>query len=207
MRFSLVSRSVELLREGQAASGQNQGGNGRHGGGPGGRGGPGGPAPVVAGTVEQKDVPIYLNGIGTVQAYNTVVVHPQISGYLVKVNFKEGQDVKKGDVLGVIDPRPYQAQLDQAVARKNADAAQLANARAILDRDTDLLNKGMPFIRYRIEDVGVPSDRVCPCGRGLPLMERVTGRVADYLKRERQYVSHAVDALTDAAPFRKTADE
>ena len=48
---------------------------------------------------------------------------------------------------------------------------------------TDLLNRGMPFIRYRIEDVGVPSDRTCSCGRGLPLMERVTGRVADYLKR------------------------
>src|SRR5260370_42203826 len=48
---------------------------------------------------------------------------------------------------------------------------------------TDLLNRGMPFIRYRIEDVGVPSDRRCACGRGLPLMERVTGRVADYLKR------------------------
>ena len=48
---------------------------------------------------------------------------------------------------------------------------------------TDLINRGMPFIRYRIEDVGVPSDRRCTCGRGLPLMERVTGRVADYLKR------------------------
>ena len=129
----------------RAVSGQNQtanGGRGR-GGGPGGRGGMGGPAPVVAGTVEKKDVPIYLNGIGTVQAYNTVVVHPQISGYLIKVNFQEGQDVKKGDVLGVIDPRPYQAQLDQAIARKNADAAQLANAKAILNRDTDLLNKGV----------------------------------------------------------------
>jgi phenylacetate-CoA ligase len=48
---------------------------------------------------------------------------------------------------------------------------------------TDLLNRGMPFIRYRVEDVGVPSERQCPCGRGLPLMERITGRVADYLKR------------------------
>ncbi|MBV8900097.1 MAG: efflux RND transporter periplasmic adaptor subunit, partial [Verrucomicrobia bacterium] len=109
----------------------------------GGRGGPGGPAPVVAGTVEKKDVPIYLNGIGTVQAYNTDVVHPQISGYLVSVKFREGQDVKKGDVLGVIDPRPYQAQLDQAVARKNADVAQLNNAKVLLDRDTDLFKKGV----------------------------------------------------------------
>jgi membrane fusion protein, multidrug efflux system len=131
--------------EGQAASGQNQGGNGGHGrsGGQGGRGGPGGPAPVVTGTVEKKDVPIYLNGIGTVQAYNTDVIHPQISGYLVLVKFREGQDVKKGDVLGVIDPRPYQAQLDQAVARKDADAAQLNNAKVLLDRDTDLFKKGV----------------------------------------------------------------
>jgi multidrug efflux system membrane fusion protein len=124
---------------GQAASGQNQGGSGGHGHG----GGPGGAAPVVASTVEKKDVPIYLNGIGTVQAYNTVVVHPQISGYLVKVNFQEGQDVKKGDVLGVIDPRPYQAQLDQAVARKDADVAQLNNAKVLLERDTDLFKKGV----------------------------------------------------------------
>jgi multidrug efflux system membrane fusion protein len=108
-----------------------------------GRGGPGGPVPVVAGTVEKKDVPIYLNGIGTASAYNTVVVHPQISGYLTKVLFKEGQDVKKGDLLCVIDPRPYQAQLDQAIAKKNGDVAQLNNAKAILQRDTDLINKGV----------------------------------------------------------------
>src|SRR5271166_1581063 len=61
------------------------------------RGGPGGPVPVVAGVVKKRDVPIYLDGIGTVQAYNTATVHPQISGTLTKVIFQEGQDVKQGD--------------------------------------------------------------------------------------------------------------
>ncbi|HEY0792549.1 MAG TPA: efflux RND transporter periplasmic adaptor subunit [Chthoniobacterales bacterium] len=124
---------------GGAAQNQNAAGRG----GASHRGGPGGPAPVVAGTVEKKDVPIYLNGIGTAAAYNTVVVHPQVSGYLTKVLYQEGEDVKKGDLLGVIDPRPYQAQLDQAVAKKNGDEAQLNNAKVTLQRDTDLINKGV----------------------------------------------------------------
>ena len=106
------------------------------------RGGPGGPVPVVAGVVQKRDVPIYLNGIGTVQAYNTVTVHPQVSGTLTTVVFKEGQDVKKGDLLAVIDPRPFQAQLDGAIAKKNQDVAQLNNAKTLLDRDTDLFKKG-----------------------------------------------------------------
>jgi membrane fusion protein, multidrug efflux system len=106
------------------------------------RGGPGGPVPVVAGIVQKRDVPIYLDGIGTVQAYNTATVHPQISGALTTVAFQEGQDVKKGDLLAVIDPRPFQAQLDGAIAKKNQDTAQLNNAKVLLDRDTDLLKKG-----------------------------------------------------------------
>jgi multidrug efflux system membrane fusion protein len=106
------------------------------------RGGPGGPVPVVAGVVQKRDVPIYLDGIGTVQAFNTVVIHPQVSGILTQVAFQEGQDVKKGDLLAVIDPRPLQAQLDGAVAKKNQDVAQLNNAKALLARDTDLFKKG-----------------------------------------------------------------
>jgi membrane fusion protein, multidrug efflux system len=106
------------------------------------RGGPGGPVPIVASLVKKRDVPIYLDGIGTVQAYNTATVHPQISGILTTVAFQEGQDVKKGDLLAVIDPRPFQAQLDGAIAKKNQDIAQLNNAKVLLDRDTDLLKKG-----------------------------------------------------------------
>jgi membrane fusion protein, multidrug efflux system len=102
----------------------------------------GGPVPVVAGVVQKRDVPIYLDGIGTVQAFNTVVIHPQTSGTLTQVSFQEGQDVKKGDLLAVIDPRPLQAQLDGAVAKKNQDAAQLNNAKVLLTRDSDLFKKG-----------------------------------------------------------------
>jgi len=101
----------------------------------------GGPVPVVAGKVEQKDTPIYLDGLGTVQAFNTVTVHSRVDGELQKVLFTEGQDVKTGDLLAVIDPRPFQAALDQAIAKKAQDEAQLANAKVTLARNTDLLKK------------------------------------------------------------------
>jgi membrane fusion protein, multidrug efflux system len=92
------------------------------------------PIPVVVFAAEQKDVPIYLDGLGTVQAYNTVTVRAMVDGPLVKVNFVEGQDVKKGDLLAQIDPRTYQAALDQAAGKKAQDEAQLANARLDLAR-------------------------------------------------------------------------
>lgn len=97
------------------------------------------PVPVVAGAVEQKDVPIYLDGLGTVQAFNTVTVHTRVDGQLLKVAYIEGQDVHAGDLLAQIDPAPYQTQVEQAVAKKGQDEAQLANARVELKRDTDLL--------------------------------------------------------------------
>jgi len=96
---------------------------------------------VVAGAVEQKDVPIYLDGLGTVQAFNTVTVRSRVDGQLDKVVFTEGQEVKAGDLLAVIDPRPYQAALDQAVAKKTQDEAQLANAQVVLARNAELLKK------------------------------------------------------------------
>jgi len=97
----------------------------------GGAGGPGGPVPVVAGKVEQKDVPIFLDGLGTVQAFNTVTVRPRVDGELTQVLFREGEDVKTGDLLAVVDPRPYQAAMDQAVAKKAQDEAQLGNAQVV----------------------------------------------------------------------------
>jgi membrane fusion protein, multidrug efflux system len=97
------------------------------------------PVPVVAGVVLSKDVPIYLDGLGTVQAFNTVTVHTRVDGQLMKVAFTEGQDVKTGEVLARLDPAPYQATFDQAAAKKAQDEAQLANARVDLTRYADLM--------------------------------------------------------------------
>ena len=69
--------------------------------------------PIVAATVAQHDVPIYLTGVGTVIAYNTDVVRAQIQGQIISINFTEGQTVHAGDLLAQIDPRPYQALIDQ----------------------------------------------------------------------------------------------
>src|ERR1700720_1757325 len=96
------------------------------------------PVGVVAASVQSHDVPIYLRGVGTVIAYNNVLVRSQITGELVKISFHQGQQVKKGDVLAVIDPRPYQAQLDQAIANRDRDQAHLENAKIDLNRYTDL---------------------------------------------------------------------
>jgi membrane fusion protein, multidrug efflux system len=98
--------------------------------------------PVVAGTVLQSDVPIYLRGVGTVIAYNNVIVRSQITGQIVKIAFNQGQAVHQGDLLAQIDPRPYQAQLDQATANRDRDQAQLVNAQANLTRYTSLQQKG-----------------------------------------------------------------
>jgi membrane fusion protein, multidrug efflux system len=98
--------------------------------------------PVVADTVRNGDVPIYLRGIGTVIAYNTDVVRSQIQGQITKITFTEGQTVKAGDTLAEIDPRPYQAQLDQMMATRDRDQAQLTNSLANLDRYNQLLAKG-----------------------------------------------------------------
>src|SRR5215813_468481 len=98
--------------------------------------------PVVAGTVNSNNVPIYLQGVGTVIAYNTVIVRSQIQGQITQINFTQGQAVKTGDLLAVIDPRPYQAQLDQANANRARDEAQLTNAQSNLKRYTTLGNQG-----------------------------------------------------------------
>jgi membrane fusion protein, multidrug efflux system len=100
------------------------------------------PVPIVATTVRSHPVPIYLRGVGTVIAFNNVVVRSQITGPIIKISFKQGQTVHKGDPLAEIDPSPYQAQLDQARANRDRDQAQLVNAQANLDRYTPLEAKG-----------------------------------------------------------------
>jgi multidrug efflux system membrane fusion protein len=92
------------------------------------------PVPVLAASPRVQDVPVYLEGVGSVRALNTVTVRAQVDGKLLAVNFVEGQDVKKGDVLGEIDPAIYQAQYDQAVAKKAQDEALLVNQKLDLAR-------------------------------------------------------------------------
>src|ERR1700716_664324 len=92
------------------------------------------PVPVLAATPRIQDVPVYLDAVGAVRALNNVLVRAQVDGKLLAANFTEGQDVKKGDVLGEIDPVLYKAQLDQAIAKKAQDEALLANQRLDLAR-------------------------------------------------------------------------
>src|ERR1700677_3367610 len=103
------------------------------------------PVPIVAGTVAQHDVPIYLSGVGTVIAYNTDIVRAQIQGQIISINFTEGQAVHAGDLLAQIDPRPYQALIDQYTGNLERDQAQLKNAQANLTRYTTLGDKGGPL--------------------------------------------------------------
>ena len=98
--------------------------------------------PVTDGRVEVRDVPLQVSGIGNVQAFNTVGVRSRVDGQITEVFFKEGQEVKQGDRLFQIDPRPYQAAFEQAVAAKEKDAAQLRGARLDLDRDAKLVGPG-----------------------------------------------------------------
>jgi multidrug efflux system membrane fusion protein len=98
--------------------------------------------PVVAMPVVQKDVPIYLNGIATVQAFNMVTVRARVDGQVTKIAFTEGQDVHAGDLLAQIDPNPFNAALQQAIAKKAQDEAQLANGRIDLSRYSEMVTNG-----------------------------------------------------------------
>jgi membrane fusion protein, multidrug efflux system len=100
------------------------------------------PVPVMSGQVVARDVSLNLTGIGTVQAYNTVTIRARVDGELVNVAFVEGSDVRKGDVLAQIDPRPFQAALDNALATLAKDQAALSNAKRDLVRYQDTAGKG-----------------------------------------------------------------
>ena len=90
--------------------------------------------PVDTATATRQDVPVYLRGLGTIQAFNTVTIHSRVDGQILKIGFVEGQEVKPGDLLAQIDPRPFQAALDQAKAKQAQDQAQLDNAKLDLAR-------------------------------------------------------------------------
>jgi membrane fusion protein, multidrug efflux system len=96
------------------------------------------PIPVTIATVQKADFPVYLDGLGTVQPFQTVTVRSRVDGQIIKVDFRQGRMVKEGDVLVSIDPRPYKAALDQAMAKKAQDEASLANAKRDLARYTSL---------------------------------------------------------------------
>src|SRR6202795_3589005 len=96
------------------------------------------PVRVSTAPVEKTDFPVYLTGLGAVQAFNTVVVRTRVDGQIDKIAFQEGQSVNQGDLLVQIDPRPFQAALDQAKAKKAQDEANLANASLDLQRFTKL---------------------------------------------------------------------
>jgi len=97
--------------------------------------------PVVVAKVVRQEVPTWLRGLGTVQAFYSVQLRPRVDGTLTQVPVKEGQDVKKGELLAIIDPRPYHASLAAALAKKQQDEAQLANAQADLTRYESLVQK------------------------------------------------------------------
>jgi multidrug efflux system membrane fusion protein len=124
----IVGAAIVIMGQGQ----QRQRGGGRI-------GNPDGPVPVLAAEARVADVPVYLEGVGTTRALNMVTVHSQVDGTLISVNFREGQDVKAGDVLARVDPTTYQAQLDQVTAKKALDEAQLANIRLDLERYSNLV--------------------------------------------------------------------
>lgn len=97
---------------------------------------------VAVAQVRRQDVPVYLSGLGSVTAFNTANIKSRIDGQIMQVNFREGQQVKKGDLLLVVDPRPYEVQLEQMQAQLFRDQAQLRDAKLNLDRYTSLIPSG-----------------------------------------------------------------
>jgi multidrug efflux system membrane fusion protein len=118
---------------GQADQGQNQ---------PGGNGQDNAPVPVTVEPTTKQNVPVYLTALGTVTALNNVTINPQVAGQMWTINFKEGQAVKKGDVIAQIDPRTFQAAYDQAEAKQKQDEASLATAISTQDRNQKLVANG-----------------------------------------------------------------
>src|SRR5499427_8682976 len=107
--------------------------------------------PVTVAAAAQQDLPVYLSGLGSVTAFNTVSLKSRVDGQLVQVNFREGQQVKKGELLALIDPRPYQVQLSQAQAMLFRDQAQLRDAQLNYGRFRDLLNQSGAMSQQQVD--------------------------------------------------------
>jgi multidrug efflux system membrane fusion protein len=149
VRIGIVILGASLLSAcGNAPAKQQQpsskGGGGRQGSGQ-------QPMPVAIAKVETRDLPVFLNGLGSVEAFNTVVVKSRLDGQLVKVAFREGQQVKQGDLLAVIDPRPYEVQLSQAEATLYKDQSALKDAKVNLVRFQDLYQNGGVISKQQLD--------------------------------------------------------
>lgn len=108
--------------------------------------------PVTPGIVKADDVPVFLSGIGTVQAFNTTVIKSRVDGQIVKINFKEGQEIKAGDPLIEIDPRPYKAIYDQAAAKLETDQANLDNALRNYNRDAQIVKSNLAVSQQQFDN-------------------------------------------------------
>jgi multidrug efflux system membrane fusion protein len=113
--------------------------------------------PVATATAQEHDVPVFLDGLGTVQALNTVEVKAQVNGYLISLPVKEGQEVKKGDIVAEIDPRPYKAVLDQATAQREEDEAMLKSAQLDLQRFQSLAKRDFAPVQQVDDQQGTVS--------------------------------------------------
>jgi len=116
--------------------------------------------PVAVATVQRRDMPVYLTGLGSVTAYNTVSVKSRVDGQLVQVNFKEGQQVKKGELLALIDPRPYEVALNQAQATLFRDQAQLRDARLNYERFKGLLQDSGAMSQQQVDTQRATADQL-----------------------------------------------
>ena len=116
--------------------------------------------PVVAARVETRDVPVEAAAIGSVEAYTTVSLRPQVSGPIAKVHFVEGQEVKVGDLLFTIDPRPFEAALEQAKAKLARDRAQAERSRVDTERQAQLFSQGAVSQRRPLDTFGTPRPQV-----------------------------------------------